>query len=88
MCAAICRDLFLDFAPALILLKPAARRRVQALAAYARTLFDFTNDHGLEGERFAQVNRWQFTGDAEVATEIETLANSFASIKEYCVGST
>ncbi len=59
----------MDFAPALILLKPKARRRVQALAAYARTLFDFTNDRSLEGARLAQVNRWQFALDQSLDVE-------------------
>lgn len=68
-CATICRDLLLDFAPALILVKPGVRRRVQALAAYARTLFDFTKDLSLEGERLAQVNRWQFALDQSLDVE-------------------
>ncbi len=63
VCAEITRQTLLDFAPALLLLEPGARQRAQALIAYARTLFDFTTDFGLEGERLAQINRWQFTLD-------------------------
>ncbi len=61
LCAAICRELLRDFAPGLALLEPAERRRLQALAAYVRTLFDFARQRGLEGERLAQINRWEFT---------------------------
>lgn len=60
ICAEITRDLLRDFAPALLLLPAAERRRVQALTAYTRTLFDFARDTSLEGERLAQINRWQF----------------------------
>ena len=63
VCGEITRRTLLDFAPALLLLDPHARLRAQALIAYTRTLFDFTTDHGLEGERLAQINRWQFTLD-------------------------
>ncbi len=61
LCAEICRELLRDFAPGLALLPPAERRRLQALAAYTRTLFDFARQRGLEGERLAQINRWEFT---------------------------
>jgi hypothetical protein len=61
LCAEICRDVLRDYAPGLALLEPGDRRRVQALAAYARTLFDFARQRGLEGERLAQINRWEFT---------------------------
>ncbi len=60
LCAEICRAALGDFAPALLLVAPAERPRLQALVAYARTLFDFARDHGVEGERLAQLNRWQF----------------------------
>jgi phytoene/squalene synthetase len=60
LCAEVCRTALGDFAPALLLLPGPERRRVQALVAYARTLFDFARDHGVEGERLAQLNRWQF----------------------------
>jgi phytoene/squalene synthetase len=61
LCAGLCRDLLGDFAPALLLLNPTERARVQALTAYARTLFDFARQRGVEGERLAQINRWEFT---------------------------
>lgn len=60
LCAEIARDLLRDFAPALLLLAPPERRRVQALLAYTRTLFDFASQRGVEGERLAQINRWEF----------------------------
>ena len=60
LCAQIARDLLRDLAPALLLLAPAERRRAQALLAYARTLFDFAAQRGVEGERLAQINRWEF----------------------------
>jgi phytoene/squalene synthetase len=49
-----------DLAPALILLPLAERYRLQALIAYCLTLFDFVRQTGLEGERFAEINRWEF----------------------------
>lgn len=61
VCGAICRNLLGDFAPALLLLSPLERQRVQALLAYAHTLFDFARQHGVEGERLAQINRWELT---------------------------
>lgn len=50
----------LDLAPALMLLSRQSRLRAQALAAYTITLFDFARQPGLEGERLAGLNRWQF----------------------------
>lgn len=61
LCAEITRNLLGDFAPALLLLPGTERRRVQALLAYASTLFDFARQRGVEGERLAQINRWEFT---------------------------
>jgi hypothetical protein len=61
LCAGLCRGLLGDFAPALLLLAAPERRRVQALVAYVHTLFDFARQHGVEGERLAQINRWEFT---------------------------
>jgi len=60
LCGEISRALLGDFAPALLLLPPAERRRVQALVAYARTLFDFARQRGVEGERLSEINRWEF----------------------------
>ncbi len=67
LCAAVTRDLLRDFAPALALLAPDERRRVQALAAFARTLFDFACQRGVEGERLAQINRWDWELEAALA---------------------
>ena len=60
VCAEVSRRFLLDFSPALLLLKEEDRLRVQAIVAYSRTLFDFTHDRSLEGERLSQINRWQF----------------------------
>lgn len=61
LCAEITRNLLGDFAPALLLLPVYDRERVQTLLAYTFTLFDFARQRGVEGERLAQINRWQFT---------------------------
>jgi len=61
LCAEICREWLADYAPGLALLPESERRRVQALSSYARTLFDFARQRGLQGERLAQINRWEFT---------------------------
>lgn len=61
VCGEICRGLLGDFAPALLLLSPLERQRVQALLAYTHTLFDFARQHAVEGERLAQINRWEMT---------------------------
>ena len=60
VCGEISRHLLQDLAPALLLLPNAERLRVRALLAWTRTLLDFANDPGLEGERLAQINRWQY----------------------------
>ncbi len=69
LCGEVCRNALRDLAPALILLPAAERRRAQALAAYALTLFDFARQSGLEGERLAQINRWQFQLEEALAGE-------------------
>ena len=69
VCAEITRDQLRDFAPGLVLLSAASRRRAQALFAYARTLLDFAADATLEGERLAQINRWQFGLEEALAGE-------------------
>jgi hypothetical protein len=69
LCAELCRQALGDFAPALLLLGGGERRRVRALAAYAFTLFDFARQRGVEGERLAAINRWQFTLEAVLAGE-------------------
>lgn len=67
ICARICRDLLQDFAPALLLLPVGERRRVQALTAYVYTLFDFALEHGIEGVRLSQINRWEYALDQALA---------------------
>lgn len=61
LCAQITRAVLGDFAPGLLLLPAGERRRVQALIAYAHTLFGFARQEGLEGDRLAQINRWEYT---------------------------
>jgi phytoene/squalene synthetase len=48
----------------LTLLPATERRRAQALATFAFTLFDFARQGGLGGERLSQINRWEFSLDA------------------------
>jgi phytoene/squalene synthetase len=67
LCAEITRGLLGDFAPVLLLLPADERRRAQALLAYAATLFDFARQRGVEGEKLAQINRWEFTLEAAFA---------------------
>ena len=67
LCAEIARNLLGDFAPALLLLPGTERRRSQALLAYASTLFDFARQSGVEGEKLAQINRWEFTLEAALS---------------------
>ena len=64
LCSEVARNLLGDFAPALVLLPLFDRQRAQALLAYAFTLFDFARQRGVEGERLAQINRWEFTLEA------------------------
>ncbi len=67
VCAEITRRGLRDFAPALVLLSPTERRRVQALAAFGLTLFDFARQSSLEGEKLAQINRWSFDLESTLA---------------------
>jgi hypothetical protein len=69
VCAKVTRRLLLEFEPALTLLPLTERRRTQALAAYAFTLFDFARQGGLEGERLSQINRWEFSLEAALTGE-------------------
>src|SRR3954468_16096264 len=69
LCAGIVRNLLGDFAPALLLLPGTERRRAQALLAHAFALFDFARQGGLEGEKLAQINRWEYTLEAALAGE-------------------
>lgn len=61
LCAGIARNVLGDFAPALLLLPGTERQRGQALLAYASTLFEFARQSGMEGEKLAQINRWEYT---------------------------
>lgn len=61
LCAGIARNALGDFSPALLLLPGTERQRAQALLAYASTLFDFAREPGLEGEKLARINRWEYT---------------------------
>jgi hypothetical protein len=61
ICARLCRDLLGDFAPALLLLSRTERPRVQALTAYARSLFDIAREPGPEGERLERIGRSELT---------------------------
>jgi phytoene/squalene synthetase len=63
LCGEICRNVLGDFSPALLLLSSLERQRVQTLLAFAHTLFDFARQHGVEGEKLSQINRWEFTLD-------------------------
>ena len=69
LCAGIARSLLGDFAPALLLLPGTERRRAQALLAHAYALFDFARQGGIEGEKLAQINRWEFTLETALAGE-------------------
>jgi len=69
LCAGIARALLGDFAPALLLLPGTERQRAQALLAYTYGLFDFARQTGLEGEKLAQINRWEFALEAAFAGE-------------------
>ena len=60
VCSQICRGALGDLAPALLLLPRDERRRAQVLAAFCMTLFDFAGQPGLEGDRLAEINRWEF----------------------------
>lgn len=60
VCGEICRAALVDLAPALLLLPATERRRARALGAFVLTLFDFADQPGLDGDRLAEINRWEF----------------------------
>ncbi|MEZ5332624.1 MAG: squalene/phytoene synthase family protein [Thermoanaerobaculia bacterium] len=60
LCAEVCRNALGGLAAGLVLLTAGERRRAQAIAACAATLFDFADQTGLEGDKLAQLNRWEF----------------------------
>jgi phytoene/squalene synthetase len=69
LCAGLARGVLGDFAPALLLLPGTERRRAQALLAHAYALFDFARQVGLEGEKLAQINRWELTLETALGGE-------------------
>jgi phytoene/squalene synthetase len=69
LCAGLARGVLGDFAPALLLLPGTERRRAQALLAHAYALFDFARQGGLEGEKLAQINRWELTLETALGGE-------------------
>lgn len=69
LCAAVCRDLLGDFAPALMGVASAERFRCQVLACWLRTLFDFARQPGVEGERLAALNRLGFSLEQSLGGE-------------------
>ena len=69
ICAEACRNLLLDFTPALMTLAVDTRRRCHALATYAQMLFDFAAQPGVEGERLAALNRLEFTLEQSLTGE-------------------
>src|ERR1700680_3911883 len=70
LAAALTREALGDFAPALLLLPATERARVRALLAYACTLMACAGQQGVEGERLAQIGRWE--ADLERALGGET----------------
>lgn len=60
VCAQICRAALVDLAPALLLVPVAERRRARVLGAFSLILFDFAAQSGLDGDRLAELNRWEF----------------------------
>lgn len=67
VCARITREALGELAPALLLLSGDRRRRAQTLAAWTVTLFDLARRPGLaglDGDRLAQINAWEFQTDA------------------------
>lgn len=61
ICSQVCSGVMGDLAPALSLVSIHERRRAECLVAYARTLFDFARQPGMEGERLTEINRWEFS---------------------------
>ena len=71
LCAEVSRGLLGDFAPALLLLSEAERRRAQAFFAYACALFGPTRRPGVESERLAQINYWELALAAALAGDAD-----------------
>lgn len=60
LCAEVTRNALQDLAPVLVLLPATDRSRAQVLLSYAVAIFDFALQTGVEGERLAALNRWEF----------------------------
>lgn len=69
LCGEVTRAWLGDFAPALILLDAAARRRLQAVLTLTRTAVDFALQPGVEGERVSALNRLHFEVEAALDGE-------------------
>jgi len=67
LCAEVSRGLLGDFAPALLLLSEAERRRAQAFLAYACALFGYARQPGAESERLAQITYWELALEEALA---------------------
>jgi len=67
LCAEVSRGLLGDFAPALLLLSEAERRRAQAFLAYACALFGYARQPRGESERLAQITYWELTLEEALA---------------------
>ncbi len=67
LCAEASRGLLGDFAPALLLLSEAERRRAQAFLAYACALFGSARRPGAESGRLAQITYWELALEEALA---------------------
>ncbi|HXO42951.1 MAG TPA: squalene/phytoene synthase family protein [Thermoanaerobaculia bacterium] len=68
----LAREALGDFAPALVLLPATERARVRALLAYACTLLACAGQREVEGERLAQIDRWEAGLERALGGEIQT----------------
>jgi hypothetical protein len=71
LCAEVSRALLGDFAPALLLLSEAERRRAQAFFAYACALFDSARRPAVESERLARITYWELALAEALAGEAD-----------------
>jgi phytoene/squalene synthetase len=65
------REALGDFAPALVLLPGTERARARALLAYACTLLACAGQQEVEGERLAQIDRWEAGLERALEGEIQ-----------------
>jgi phytoene/squalene synthetase len=68
----LAREALGDFAPALVLLPGTERARARALLAYACTLLACAGQAEVEGERLAQIDRWESGLERALGGEIQT----------------